>query len=358
MAGSLLIYGATGYTGGLIAREAVRLGLAPVLAGRNAETLSPLARELGCEPRVASLEDPEGIEKMLAGVGVLLLAAGPFASTCEPMLLACLRNRIHYLDISGEIPVMDGVRGYHREALERRVMLMPGVGFDVVPSDCLALRVAQRLPSARWLRVGLSGLTVISRGSASTLVERVGRGVLIRRNGELIESAPGLLQHEFDFGSGLRRCLAVSWGDVATAYYTTGIPNIEVYCEADAVMRLTLLSGRHLAQAGALFPGAPELIWKPLMRTFLGTIASGPTLEQRLAARCSIVVEAVDARGGRAASRALTPDTYTFTARSAATLARRVLDGDWEPGFQTPARVFGAGLVSLFDGVHVEDLPR
>ena len=140
-AARLLIYGATGYTGELIAREAVRRGLHPVLAGRNEATVAALAQELGCDYRIASLDDPGALDRALQGATVTMHCAGPFAATSAPMVAACLRQRSHYLDITGEIDVLEAVHERDPAARQAGVVLCPATGFDVVPTDCIAARL-------------------------------------------------------------------------------------------------------------------------------------------------------------------------------------------------------------------------
>ncbi len=352
--GGLLLYGATGFTGGLIARRAIELGLDLVLAGRNESRLRQLGAALGCAHRVASLNDSAALGRMLEGISVVLHAAGPFESTYRPMVDACLRAGVHYLDICGEVRAIEGVRQLDRAARSAGVMLMPAVGFDVVPSDCLAARVARVLPGARRLRVAIAGMKVISRGSTNTLMDRVAEGVWVRRDGRLVSLAPGLSERHFDFGSGPVPCLGLSWGDVATAYYTTGIPNIEVYCESTLIARGLMLVGRHLGQAGVLIPGFNPALLKPAADWWLNMLPDGPSLLERARAGTSIVVEAEGARGERAGARLRAPDTYTSTALCATAVASRVLRGDCEPGFQTPARVFGDDVAAFIPGVVVE----
>src|SRR5262249_12668558 len=229
MSDPLLIYGATGYTGRLIASEARAAGLRPVLAGRSESKLAALADSLGLTYRVARLSDAAALDRILDGMKVVLHAAGPFSETFRPMVDACLRTGTHYLDITGEVAVIEALAQRHAEARRRSIMIMPGVGFDVVPSDCLAAHVSARLPAARRLRFGLRGLQFVTRASTKTLMEHAAIGVNVRRDGVVTPVVPGVLQRSFDFGEGARQSFAVSWGDVSSAYYTTGIPNIEVY---------------------------------------------------------------------------------------------------------------------------------
>jgi short subunit dehydrogenase-like uncharacterized protein len=349
MPNSLLIYGATGYTGRLVARAAKQRGLVPVLCGRNASKLEALAADLGVEFRVTELVDPEYLERTLQGIDVVLNAAGPFSITASNLLEACLRAGAHYLDLTGEVAVIEMASRRGAEAKRRNIMLMPAVGFDVVASDCLAAHVFRRSRAARRFFIGVSGLA-LSRGSAKTIIELLGDPVWIRREGVLERIPHGSLERAFDYGAGPRPSVAVSWGDVASAYFTTGVPNICAYFEATAAIRA---HSTMLQLFGWAVPFTP---WQALLRASVAWIPDGPTDRERAERVAVIVVEAEDVNGRVVRSRLRTPEAYSFTAIAAAAIAARVLQGDLEPGFQTPARVYGPDFVLSLPGVVREDL--
>ena len=350
MSDPLLIYGATGYSGRLITTATLEIGLSPVLCGRNEAKLAAMAQALSLEYRVAGLTDAQRLHAALRDVGVVLNAAGPFSQTSAPIIDACLRTGSHYLDITGEIPVIEAHVRRDPEARTAGVMIMPAVGFDVVPSDCLAVHVARRLPGASHLAFGLTGLVSATPGSAKTLLEHVGYGVNVRRGGVITAVVPGAVTRWFDFGSGPRPSMNISWGDVASAYYTTGIPNIDVYYEATPALQGMLLASRF---AGWMLRTSA---WQAGLKTAMEFLPEGPTAAQRAASQMVIVAEAQDPRGRRVSSRLRTPEAYTFTATTAAAVARNVLRGDFEIGFQTPGRVYGADFVLTFANVSREDL--
>ena len=344
----LMIYGATGYTGRLIADRAMRLGLRPVLGGRDGVKLAALAQSLGLDYRTVRLDQSDALRHALRDVKVVLHVAGPFSATAAPMLDACLQCGAHYLDVSGEIAVIEQIAGRDAAARARGIMMMPATGFDVVTSDCLAASVAARLPGATRLALGFSAFRFATRGSVKTMTET--EGVFVRRDGAIVAVPPGSRERDFDFGAGPRRALNVTWGDVASAYYTTGIPNVEVYFEATPLLRGMLAASRFLGPM--LRAGASRTV----LERWLDLLPAGPSDAQRAAERTTIVAEVSDGRGGRAEARVHAPEPYSFTALSAAALAGRALAGDVEPGFQTPARVYGSELVRAFDGVTVEDV--
>ncbi len=363
MSDPLMIYGATGYTGRLIARHALDIGLHPVLGGRSELKLAALAQDLGLEYRVARLTDPRSLDGALRGIHVVLHAAGPFSATWRPMVDACLRNGTHYLDITGEIRVIEALAQRGAEARKRKIMIMPAVGFDVVPSDCLVAHLARRLPGACRLALGLAGLrwsfmpyfsnrfgsTFMTRGSMRTLLEAADLGV-VRRDGVITPVPFGSLQRTFDYGHGAQLSLNISWGDIATGYYTTGIPNIETYYEATPTVQAVLTSARYF---GWLLRSTP---WQTWLKALVDILPEGPTHEERTSSKMVIVAEAADGNGRRATSRLHTPEAYSLTGTTALMIGQRVLQGDVEFGFQTPARVFGADFVLSIADVHREDL--
>jgi short subunit dehydrogenase-like uncharacterized protein len=346
--GLALIYGATGYTGRLLERAAAERGLRPILCARDERRVASLAAALGLEHRVARLEG--GWASALRDVAVVVNAAGPFSVTSGPVAEACLRAGVHYLDISGEVDAIEGVARRDGEARARGVMLMPSVGFDVVPSDCLALHLKRRLPGARRLVLGISGLELMSRGSARTLVGEYGRPTRIRRGGALVGVPPGSLWRDIDYGQGPRASVAVSWGDVACSHYTTGVEDVEVYFEATAPISMMTTLNRSF---GSMLATPAAQRW---LRLQVEMLPEGPTEAERGARGAVIVAEVEDGAGRRARARLCTPETYTLTARIASAILERALRGDLETGFQTPARVYGPDFVLRFTGVSREDL--
>jgi len=350
MSDPLLVYGATGYSGTLITEALAAAGLRPIVSGRDAARLAAVADRFGLERRAARLENANELRRALRAVAVVVNAAGPFSETAETLAAACLGAGAHYLDITGEIAVIEALARQDGAARKARRMLMPAVGFDVVPSDCLAAHLASRLPRASHLVFGLTGLVGATRGSAKTVVEQAGNGVKVRRGGQIVTIPPGSATRWFDFGDGPRCALNISWGDVATAYYTTGIENVEVFYEANPALRAMFLASRHAAW---LLRSAP---WQASLKASAELMPFGPTTAERAASRMVIVAEAFDANGRTVSARMQTPEAYTFTAVTAAALAERALRGDVEIGFQTPARVYGPDLALSFAGVVREDL--
>jgi short subunit dehydrogenase-like uncharacterized protein len=269
----LLVYGATGYTGRLVAAEAVARGLRPVLAGRSPGALRALAEPLGLAWRAAALDDPAALDRALDGAAAVLHCAGPFVHTWRPVADACLRaaragRPVHYLDITGEIAVFEALARRGAEADAAGVMLLPGVGFDVVPSDCLAAHLARRVPGAGRLALAFHALGGLSRGTRATMAENLGAPGAVRRGGRIVAVPPAWRTRRVDFGDGRPRdATTIPWGDVSTAWHSTGIPDVEVYMAMPPALRRAARASRWLA---------PLLASGPVRRLAAARVRAGP----------------------------------------------------------------------------------
>nr|MDQ6894328.1 saccharopine dehydrogenase NADP-binding domain-containing protein [Acidobacteriota bacterium] len=227
----LLLYGANGYTGRLILEAALDAGLKPAIAGRRREPIEALAREKDLSYRVFDWSDPPAASRELEGFRVLLLAAGPFSRTSAAALDACLASKTAYLDITGEVAVFEALFARDAEAKAAGIAVLPGVGFDVVPSDCLAALLARELPRAVRLALAFRGFRT-SPGTAKTMLEGAGQGSLVRESGRLRRVPRAWKTREVPFRDRTRLAMTIPWGDLATAWRSTGIPNVETYAAA------------------------------------------------------------------------------------------------------------------------------
>lgn len=345
----IVIYGANGFTGILVARRAKDRGLRPVLAGRSAEVES-LAAELGFESRRFGLDDPAALDRGLADAAVVLHCAGPFSRTSRPMADACLRAGAHYVDITGEAAVFEALAARDAEAKARGVMLLPGAGMDVVPTDCLAAHLKRRLPSAVRLALAFRTTGGISRGTATTMAENLPKGGLVRKGGRLERVPVAWKAREIDYGRGPRLSVTIPWGDVSTSWYSTGIPDVEVYT---AMPRSRLVA---LRLARPLFPLLGGKGIQAFLKRRIDARGAGPDLARRQAGGAWFWGEVEDAAGGRAVSRQRTPEGYTLTALTTVGVAEKVLAGQAPAGFQTPSTAYGPDFVLEFEGCTREDL--
>lgn len=346
----VLVYGVNGYTARLILPQLLERGIPVLLAGRTRWKVEEVAGYFGLPYVVVPLTEPVQLDAVVERCALVLNAAGPFVRTAPALIDACLRTRVDYLDLSGELESLAYAEGADKWARTLGVMLLPAVGFDVVPSDCLAVHAAQQLPGAERLRLFVAASNLLSRGSAVTLIEHAGKWIHTRRNGRLTPMAFRVLHQWVDFGAGPRLSVAVNWGDLITAYQSTGIPNIEVFFEATAFRWGAVVINQSWGDALR-----DEALQKYLMK-FADLIPGGPNQTARSGASSTIVAEVT--RGDEVfRSRLHTPEAYSFTADAVARVVEGVLTGARKPGFCTPASVLGSDFVLRVPSVRRVDGP-
>ncbi len=348
---NFLIYGATGYTGQLITKMAVNRGLKPILAGRNEQKLKILASKYKLEHHVCSLDDKEGLSDLVLLVDVVLHCAGPFIHTYEPVLEACIKNATHYLDITGEIEVFERIAAMDRSIKDAGIMAVPGVGFDVVPTDCLAAYLGEQLPNANFLELAFAGLGGgISHGTAMTMIENLDKGGAVRVNGSITEVPSAHKVKKIIIKKKEFIIAAIPWGDVSTAYYTTGIPNIEVYMAVTPQLLRFMKSGSTM---GWLYKRG---FFKSILRKIVGVRPAGPSDKQRQRGKTYVWGQVRDKDNNQKIAMLTTPEGYTLTALTALAAVDRVLTGDIKEGFQTPSKAFGKDFILEIPGVSREDI--
>lgn len=342
-----MIYGANGYTGRLIAHEAKKRGLSPVLAGRS-ESVIALAQELGFAHRQFDLADAGAVRAGLDGIGLALHCAGPFSATCAPMLEGCLATGAHYLDITGEIDVFAHCHAQDARARERGVLVVPGVGFDVVPSDCVAAQLKHDLPSATHLVLAFEAGGGPSPGTAKTSVEGLGKGGRARIDGQVRRVPLAWKTRSFMRDGQARSAMTIPWGDVYTATVSTGIANVEVYMAAPPS---TIARMRRLRWFGPLLGSAP-LQW--LFRRGMRNVR-GPSQDQRARTQTHVWGEVRDATGREAKRHLVVPNGYAFTVDAALGIVAHLLEGTTASGYRTPSQLMGRDYVDTLAGVRWVD---
>lgn len=347
-----LLYGATGYTAGLVIKHAAKFGITPVLSGRNEQTIKALANFHHLEYRIADLDNATHLDAVLKDFTVVLHCAGPFSKTAAQMQLACLRMGVHYLDITGEIEVFEQGIALHQQAIEAKIMIMSGVGFDVVPTDCMALYLKNHLPDATHLQLAFTNINGgISHGTAQTMVESLGKNGYIRENGKLraVPIAHKTIDVPFDNDRKIH-CMAIPWGDISTAFYTTHIPNIETFTGMPK-------SGVMFARAGNYLGW---LLSSSLVQNFIKKRVSkslvGPDENTQTNAQTRIRGKATNAKGQSVEARIFGIEGYTLTALTALNITKKVLQGNYKVGYQTPALAYGADLILEIEGIRREDI--
>lgn len=341
---NFMIYGATGYTGKLTVDLALKKGLKPVIAGRDTQKVKQLADETGLDFRVFGLDDIKKTAEQLKDFPLVLNCAGPFSRTAANMVEACILSKTHYLDITGEIEVFEMVKMYNKAAKEAGIVLMSGVGFDVVPTDCTAQYLHTLLPDATHLELAFAGLGgSISHGTLTTMLESMGKSGAARENGKIVAKSTGHKGKEIDFGSKKLFCMTIPWGDISTAHHTTGIPNIETYTAAGK-------SAYNMMKFQFLFN--PILQWglvKKAAQKYVDKNVHGPTKEQNEKGKSLVWGKVTNAKGETREARFEGPEGYKLTAEASLVLVKKVLESN-ASGYHTPAGLFTHKLLDEIEG--------
>jgi short subunit dehydrogenase-like uncharacterized protein len=343
---SWLIYGASGYTGGLLARAATARGMRPTLAGRSRESVESLGKELGCETRTMSLDDPY-LARSLEGFGCVLLAAGPFSRTSSRMLAACSSARCHYLDLAGELEVIGACYASHFAACAAGIAVIPAVGFSVVPMDCVAVELATAIECPVALELAFEGYE-LSPGTAKTYAEAMALGTARRVNGRL-ERAP--LSWELvpiPFKSGTQQALRVPYGELVSCHRSTGIANVSTFMVPHPALE-------RLLKYGSRFAPLLRFAWaKRLSERFADRCFRGPDEASRRRRRTRIWGRISSADGSRREAFLETPEPYQLSVATALSAVERVLAGSVRPGAWTPSQAFGANFITEVGGCTLE----
>lgn len=338
-----MIYGANGYSAQLMLHEAKRRGLTPVLAGRNRQLIQSLANDVGCPFRIFDLSDVSAVAEKLADIDLVIHCAGPFSATSAPMIEACIQAKTHYLDITGEISVFEHAQTQHQRAYDAGVILCPGVGFDVIPTDCVAKTLQQSMPDATHLTLAFAGGNALSPGTAKTSVEGAAQGGFVRENGVIVNKPNAYKVRTIEFGgrTGTRQATTIPWGDISTAFQSTGIPNIEVYMPAsDKVIKIMRLG--NWVKPFLKLKFVQNLIKKQIDKKVIG-----PDEKTRLKVRTAIWGEVHNSKGKTLVARLETPDGYDVTTTGPISITEAILNGETSVvGSTTPSLLMGASFIS------------
>lgn len=334
----LMIYGAYGYTGELMVHEAIRRGIKPVIAGRSKEKLISLKEQYTLESRAF---DTSNIIEYLDDINVVLNCAGPFVSTAPAFVEACLQKKIHYIDITGEIPVFQYCHEQDQRAKVAGVVLCPGAGFDIVPTDCLAASLKERMPDATHIDIGFNFGTRPSIGTIKTAIEGAATGGLIRRDNQLVSVPQGYRIRKVSFPNGRRWSVSFPWGDVFTAGVSTNTPNGIVY----AAMPLYL--GVFLRLTSFLKPiFANKTVSKMLNKLAERFFAYGPQVEALETERTEFWAEARNAKGDKVTGQMSGPNVYRLTVDTGLAIAQHCLENSNKSGYLTPSMLMGSDFFS------------
>lgn len=341
----IIVYGSYGYTGKLIVEECRKKNLEIILSGRNKEALQQQSDASGYPLVVVDINDQAGLVHLLNQGAVVIHCGGPFRHTAQKMADACLQTKTHYTDITGEYGVFELLAGYDAKGKEAGITLLPGTGFDVVPSDCLALHLKNKLPTATHLQLAFTmSKGGLSRGTKKSMTEGLGYGGVVRKDGNLVPINLGDKIMEIDFGGFKTPTLCIPWGDISTAWRSTGIPNIEVYTGATATMIGRAKKSKYL---NWLF----RMTWlKKIMLKQIDKNPGGPSEEKLLTGKSYLWGKVWNETGAYAEARLETVSGYLLTAKTSVLIAEKILNGNFKAGYQTPAMAYGEDLILEIEG--------
>jgi len=323
----------------------------PVLAGRDEQKVAELARLLNLQHVAFELDNEDAVADRIRDFKVVLHCAGPFIYTSTVMMKACLKAKTHYLDITGEYQVFERAFKLNDAAVAAGIMLMPGVGFDVVPTDCLSRYLNEKLGNVVSLELALymqGGK--LSHGTAITITENLGDACVVRRDGKLVKVPNGKLIRSVPIRQEEKQAVAISWGDVSTAYRTTGIPNITVY----NILPQKLIDGMKLSNYLGFIMRTRFV--KNYLINKIKKRPAGPDEIQRKASSSMVWGEVKNKAGGIQRATLYLPEGYTLTALTSLKIVEMVLETEPPHGSKTPAQVFGADFIMQFEGVRRKDL--
>ena len=340
----LLIYGAYGYTGRLIVDECLRKNIKPILAGRDPMKMATYAEKKGLEFDVFEVNEKDKLESWLKKGSLVIHCGGPFIHTAREMIEACLATGTHYTDITGEFQVFDLAQEYSERAKEKGIMLLPGAGFDVVPSDCLAAHLHHQLPNATHLNLAfVSKGGRLSRGTTKTMIENLGDPQVVRRDGQYAYQMMGSSTRIVNFGEFEQISMGISWGDISSAYFSTGIPNIEVFSGTN---KEQIAKVKKMGRFSFLLKSR---MVKGFLKGQLDKKPDGPSDTRREEAGMWLW-GMVQNESKKIEARLKTPNGYTLTALTSVLIAEKILGGDFKLGYQTPSSAYGADLILEAEG--------
>ena len=346
---SCLIYGSYGYTGKLIVEQAIKEGLKPILAGRNKKKLEAQASTTGLPYQCFDLTSVDSTHQALKDVYLVVHCAGPFIHTFKPMVEACLATKTHYIDITGEVEVIEQLSKLDAQAKQSQIMVLPGAGFDVVPTDCLAAFLKDQLPDATSLTLALNPRSVdsssgLSHGTARTAAEGITKPSLLRENGQLKPRSQNMKLKTFDFGDKKRDCIGFTWGDLSSAYWSTHIPHIETYMSCSK-KQLKAMKKMHTFRFFLKWRIVQYFIKRHIDKTI-----TGPSKKALKEETIRIYGVVTNAHGESYDALLETKNGYAFTALSVVSIMKQVLEGNAAIGFATPSTAYSKDFMLSIPG--------
>jgi short subunit dehydrogenase-like uncharacterized protein len=335
---TIMIYGATGFSGRLLVQKAKESGLNIILSGRNETKLKQLADQTNYEYRVFSLTDSETITKAIANVDIILNSAGPLIDNLPLFVECCIASKKHFVDLAMDPNILIK---YDDQAKKNNVMILSGIGHAFLPVDCLAGFLHEKMPDAETIAIYLSGWNLISRGTAKCGIVLIKYGIHHRKNGKLVK-IKNISYHRISFNDSIKTYAPSTFG-VATLAFSTGIPTIESYSEVTPAMKPLLFIMKYLSWLYA-FP-----LMQKIVEININALPEGPTEAERKSGRIDYYTEIKNRKGATLTATLTTPEAFTTTCLTTLKALENI-ENRLTPGFQTPCKLFGHKFINDIPG--------
>ena len=266
------------------------------------------------------------------------------ASTKITILMTDTRIIPEHIDITGEIEVFRYCKSLHQDALNAGVIFCPGVGFDVIPTDCIAMALNEVLPNADELILGFeSTAKKMSPGTMATSIESLGFGGKIRKDGKIKKVPLAYRSAELNFGNGRKNMATIPWGDVATAYYSTKIPNISVYIPMEKKQIKSMKRYNFFS-----FLLRTKFVINFLKNRVKAKI-KGPSSDERSESKM-YVWGRIKKDHKVYEGKLITKNGYEVTADGSLEVINFVQNNEINPGYYTPSLLCGKSLIEVLPG--------
>ncbi|MBA2764334.1 MAG: saccharopine dehydrogenase NADP-binding domain-containing protein [Thermoleophilaceae bacterium] len=318
---TVVLYGATGYTGQLVTEELVARAVPFVLGGRREQALRALSasRGNGAEIRIASVDDPASMRALMDGCDVVINCAGPFSLAGETVVAAAVDTATHYIDSTGEQPYMQAVFERHGPAAERAgVALVPAMAFDYVPGDCIARLAAAELEPLRELRLyyAVSGFGA-TRGTLRSSLEMLKGGDIVYEDGDWAPAPSYVAPERFEFPAplGLKSVSKYPSGEIVTVPRHTQTRKVTARITSETFVPSPRLAGA-MPYMTPVISAALRTPLRGVLHRAINRLPEGPELEQRRSAAFTVVAVAHAGDGRTRQGVVRGSDVYGFTSVS------------------------------------------
>jgi short subunit dehydrogenase-like uncharacterized protein len=329
----ILIYGASGYMGQLFLKTIQNENLDVVLGARsnfNSEY----------QVRVFSLENSSAIVENIKDVKLVINLAGPFKYTNKQLLEACIENGTHYIDIAGEVAELETVYKYDEMAKKANIMLMPGAGFGVVPTDIVANLAKQKLSDATHLKIAYITKGGVSRGTLKTVLADINKEGVILENGIFNKAMPAFKTFQFILNDKAQKLVYNPWrADLFSAKISTGIQNIETYANFPNLI-VKMMQGK--------------MLWLRdfMTKKLIAFLPVGPSEKQIRQGSTICYAEVSNLKGEIASATIIGPEAYLFTSEVLLAITKNILNENYKVGFQTP-NFYGVDLLKSISNIKI-----